>query len=480
MDPTHLRRILILLRRSPSLSPPGGCGLLAQAFHLLPRSNYSTNTDSFTQLQDNNKSNANDRGKWFTLPPYTSTVNGAALGKAMSTNGSVKSVNETTALKWVLQCCPQLPRNLVQKLFRLRQVRRESSSKECSSLSDQEKEHPLKRVAAKDSMNVGDKIFLPSSVTVNVSPVEELECHCSEEEVTFIRSLELYKDDAIIVINKPPGMAVQGGIGVKRSLDELSASCLSYDYSDPPRLVHRLDRDCSGILVMGRTQSSTTALHSIFREKTFAASNDDVLGKKRILQRKYLALVLGRPRHPKGLVSAPLGKMVVDNGKSDRITVVENAHNTSSQHAMTEYRVIASSPHGYSWLELTPLTGRKHQIRVHCAEVLGTPIVGDYKYGWQAHRNWKCMPLPGVRNDSDEKLPVKQFLPFGIDLESGSISDKLPRLHLHCKQMVLPNVSQALCGLRISSDYDFSELKSLQLNAPLPSFMKKSWDILGS
>lgn len=273
----------------------------------------------------------------------------------------------------------------------------------------------------------------------------------------------------------------QGGIGIKRSLDELSASCFSSDYSEPPRLVHRLDRDCSGILVMGRTQTSATVLHAIFREKTLAASNDvlstDVGNKRRILQRKYWALVIGSPRRPKGLISAPLGKVVVDNGKSDRITVVENSQNLSSQHAVTQYRVIESS-HGFTWLELSPLTGRKHQLRVHCAEVLGTPIVGDYKYAWQAHRNWKQLPWSNIEDNSNDKSLSEKILPFALDLDSGSISEKHPRLHLHCKQMVLPDVSKALQDVQLSSDYDFSQLASLKFDAPLPPYMKKSWDIL--
>ncbi|KAJ6896349.1 hypothetical protein NC651_022531 [Populus alba x Populus x berolinensis] len=485
----------LLLQPSRSISSPRATKPSISTVRVL-QSQYNTSTKSQNHYENDK------RGKWFTLPPYTSTINGSVLGKALSARIPAKSASETTALKWVLRCCPELPRNLVQKLFRLRQVRRESPVMESCNLGEGQ-EHRLKRVAAKDSMDVGDRIFLP--ISVKALPAEKQDCHCSEEEINFIRGLELYKDAAIIVVNKPPGMPVQGlfmlcrissgksltlfvlnyfgqgGIGIKRSLDELSASCFSSDYSEPPRLVHRLDRDCSGILVMGRTQTSATVLHAIFREKTLAASNDvlstDVGDKRRILQRKYWALVIGSPRRPKGLISAPLGKVVVDNGKSDRITVVENSQNLSSQHAVTQYRVIESS-HGFTWLELSPLTGRKHQLRVHCAEVLGTPIVGDYKYAWQAHRNWKQLPWSNIEDNSNEKSPSEKILPFALDLDSGSISEKHPRLHLHCKQMVLPDVSKALQDVQLSSDYDFSQLASLKFDAPLPPYMKKSWDIL--
>ncbi|WCJ17770.1 hypothetical protein M5689_000163 [Euphorbia peplus] len=462
---SHLRRVFHLqsalldsFRRS-TMSSLSAANVL--------RSNYATGTED--------GSNENEKkGKWFTLPPYTSTISGSSLGRAIAASKPDESGNETTALKWILRCCPELPRNLVQKLFRLRQVRRESSNQ-----GDQGDKNRVKRVAAKDLMHLGDRIFLPNTViALRADESEKQHRHYNDEEVNFVRSLELYKDEAIIVLNKPPGLPVQGGVGIKISLDEL-AECLSYDCSEPPRLVHRLDRDSSGILVMGRTQTSTTVLHSIFREKTFAASNDDIGNQKRILQRKYWALVLGSPRREQGLISAPLGKVVVDNGKSDRITVVENGSSTSSQHAVTQYRVIESS-HGFTWLELSPITGRKHQLRVHCAEVLGTPIVGDYKYGWQTHRKWQRFPSSDIDQNLHEKPPCEKILPFGIDLKSGSISEKSPRLHLHCKQMVLPDVSQALKGMKISSDYNVADLKSIELDSPLPDYMKRSWELLRS
>ncbi|KAG7977064.1 hypothetical protein I3843_05G011400 [Carya illinoinensis] len=446
------------------------------ALHVF-RSYYATGTDT---------KESNNSDKWFTLPPFTPTVNGAAFGKeiyhnrarirsGVTTNASSTSTT-TTALKWVLRCCPDLPRSLVQKLFRLRQVRRESNDVGSTCVDAQvQQQRRLKRVSAKESMNVGDRIFLP--ITVQEFPFEKPDCHCDEEEANFVRSLLLYKDPAIIVVNKPPGMPVQGGIGIKQSLDELAATCLTYDYSETPRLVHRLDRDSSGILVMGRTQTSAAVLHSIFREKTFGAKYD-VDNEVRILERRYWALVIGSPRRPKGLISVPLGKVVVDNGKSDRITIVDNTQNTSAQHALTKYQVIKSSCYGYTWLELSPLTGRKHQLRVHCAEVLGTPIVGDLKYGWQAHKKLEHLPWPSLERGSHENVTKGKTIPFGLDLQSGSISEKHPRLHLHCKQMVLPNVSMALQNMQFSSDYHLSQVESLVLVAPLPSYMQRSWDIL--
>ncbi|GAB2291709.1 hypothetical protein Dimus_025960 [Dionaea muscipula] len=421
--------------------------------------------------------------KWFTLPPFSSTVDASSLGKKLETgsDAATPTISTTTALKWVLRCCPQLPRSLVHKLFRIRQVRREcpgGGGGEDSKLKNPTQWCQLKRVAGSYTMNQGERIYLP--ITVSEPPIKsKQELHCTEEEISIVRGLELHKDSAIIAINKPPGLPVQGGLGIKRSLDELAATCLRYDYSEPPKLVHRLDKDCSGILVMGRTPASTAVLHSIFREKTVGASDNAADGGKRILQKRYLALVLGTPKRLKGLVSAPLAKVMVDNGKSERITISDNA--TSCHHAVTEYRVIESFD-GFSWLELSPLTGRKHQLRLHCAEVLGTPIVGDYKYGLRAHQKWKQRsPQPHIKTTTDDRLYKEEML-GGLcrDLARGSLAEKRPHLHLHCKQMILPDISLVLEETSRDPDFDVSQLESLNLVAPLPFHMQRSWDILNS
>lgn len=162
---------------------------------------------------------------------------------------------------------------------------------------------------------------------------------------------------------------------------------------------------------------------------------------------------------------------------------------------------------GFTWLELFPLTGRKHQVisipeqrsykvseslttrkpdfswkptqlRVHCAEVLGTPIVGDYKYGRQAHQDWTPLPVPQT---VDEELLRKQRLPFGLVLGGGSVAEEQPQLHLHCKQMMLPDISAAVQGLQSEdAERDFSGLEKLSFVAPLPLHMRLSWEVLKS
>ncbi|KAL3730419.1 hypothetical protein ACJRO7_027437 [Eucalyptus globulus] len=458
---------------------PGGAAAALSALVAPQSRSHSTRAASPAEGERGGAGRGGDRvrGDWLTLPPFDrAVVDGAALGRELSRGGSAEpgEAATMTALKWVLRCCPELPRSLVQKLFRLRQVRREFLEGGLSDVGTQMVDCRLKRVAAKDSINLGDRIYLP--ISVKELPSKKQECRCNSEEVNFVRGIVLHKDDAIIAVNKPPGMPVQGGVGISRSFDEVAITCLKYDHQENPRLVHRLDKDCSGILVMGRTQTSATFLHSLFREKTVGALNNDSASRKRLLQRKYWALVIGSPRRSKGVISAPLGKVLMDNGKSDRITIINGSQTIPSYHAITEYEVIESR-HGYTWLQLSPLTGRKHQLRVHCAEALGTPIVGDYKYGWQAHRNFKNWQVSNSEESFSRKLKGRA-LPFGLDLDNGSISDERPRLHLHSNQVLFPNIALALQNMQLSSGYDLSELETLELVAPLPPYMQKSLDFL--
>ncbi|CAM0950627.1 unnamed protein product [Alopecurus aequalis] len=416
-----------------------------------------------------------NKNRWMELPPFA-PVDAAAAARAIF-RGEAGDENEgsshSTAIRWVRRCCPQLPASLVQKLFRLRKVKKNVVTAETSSTVDSSEKFRLRRVSAKDQLLPGDTLFLPVNIQES-SVAEKTRKFDNRNEIEFLRSLEIYKDNAIIVINKPPGMPVQGGVGIKNSIDVL-APMFEEKSSDAPRLVHRLDRDCSGVLVLGRTQLSASILHAIFREKTADALAD---GTQQVLQRKYVALVMGTPRHPKGLLSAPLAKVLLQDGKSERLTVRAGPNTTSVQDALTEYRVIESCPQGFTWLELFPLTGRKHQLRVHCADVLGTPIVGDYKYGRQAHQNW--MPL-SVPRTVDGELLRKRRLPFGLVMGGGSVTEEQPQLHLHCKQMMLPDISAAVQGLQSeNADPDFSDLEKLSFVAPLPVHMRLSWEVLKS
>ncbi|KAM0942753.1 hypothetical protein DsansV1_C14g0130481 [Dioscorea sansibarensis] len=479
IPPTKLRAIETLMADLLHLRP--GRHLSAKPwnlnalFSILLRSSYCSTTAPNKREDPQGEKAA----KWLSLPPFSPPIDSSLVAKEIAGQASLEKREPITALKWVRRCCPELPMSLVQKLFRLRKVRKRSTIPKGTIIENNAGEKQIRRVSAKSAISLGDVILLPVSSEKFTSRTGG--CFCSDDEINFIRGLELYKDSAMIVINKPPGMSVQGGVGIKYSLDTMAATSLKYSNPEPPRLVHRLDRDSSGVLILGRTRLSTSILHSIFRERTSGAVSHKLKLRSRPLQRKYWALVIGTPRDPNGLISAPLAKAVLDNGKSERITIVNDANienSTSSNHALTEYRVISTSIQGYTWLELLPLTGRKHQLRVHCAEVLGTPIVGDYKYGWQSHKKWQPITCSTL-STKYENIPIKK-LPFGLELEGGSIDEKQPRLHLHCRQMVLPDISVALKHLQSeSSNYNLSKCEKINLVAPLPSHMQISWDILG-
>ncbi|KAF7064894.1 hypothetical protein CFC21_071105 [Triticum aestivum] len=415
---------LLLLRR---LAAAGAVARLQQPYAGLATA--AARQDALDATgEESGRPDKGNKNRWMELPPFT-PVDAAAAARAIfrgQGGDEIEGSSNSTAIRWVRRCCPHLPASLVQKLFRLRKVKKNAVTAETSSTDASAEQFRLRR------------------------------------------------DKAIIVVNKPPGMPVQGGVGIKNSIDVL-APMFEENSSDAPRLVHRLDRDCSGVLVLGRTQLSASILHAIFREKTADALAD---GTQQVLQRKYVALVMGTPRHPKGLLSAPLAKVLLQDGKSERLTVRAGPNTTSVQDALTEYRVIESCPQGFTWLELFPLTGRKHQLRVHCAEVLGTPIVGDYKYGRQAHQDWTPLPVPQT---VDKELLRKQRLPFGLVLGGGSVAEEQPQLHLHCKQMMLPDISAAVQGLQSEdADHDFSGLEKLSFVAPLPLHMRLSWEVLKS
>jgi tRNA pseudouridine32 synthase/23S rRNA pseudouridine746 synthase/23S rRNA pseudouridine1911/1915/1917 synthase len=173
-----------------------------------------------------------------------------------------------------------------------------------------------------------------------------------------IQALVLYRDGLILILNKPPGLPVHGGPGGGDNL-ERHFQHLRYGLPNAPALGHRLDRDTSGCLVLGRHRKALARLGRLFQE-----------GK---IEKTYWAVVRGAPPQPEGVIEQPLGKISTRAG-GWRIVV-----DPAGQRAITRYRLLGSGE-GLSWLELRPETGRTHQIRVHCAS-LGCPILGDRQYG---------------------------------------------------------------------------------------------------
>ena len=181
----------------------------------------------------------------------------------------------------------------------------------------------------------------------------------SEEEAEFVRSLVIFRNDDAFVLNKPAGLATQGGTKTTNHLDRLLDG-LSDDSGNRPKLVHRLDKDTSGALLVARSARSAA-----FFSRSFSG---------RTAKKLYWALVVGVPSGDEGMIDAPLAKQPGTGGEKMHIS------EEHGQAAKTRWRVIDRAGNRAAWVELQPLTGRTHQLRAHMAAI-GHPIVGDGKYG---------------------------------------------------------------------------------------------------
>jgi len=204
-----------------------------------------------------------------------------------------------------------------------------------------------------------------------------------------LRQMLLYEDTKVFVFNKPAGLAVQGGSGVVRHMDGMLEAWRNRK-GERPRLVHRIDRETSGILVVARTRGAAQILTAAFRSRE--------------TQKTYWALVRDVPRRREDKISTWLVKETGANG--DRMRVCTHGEN-DADHAISYYRIIEKAGRTLAWLEMEPFTGRTHQLRVHAAH-MGHPIIGDSKYFF-ADQNWQ-MP--------------------------GGIQNKL---HLHARRILIPN-----------------------------------------
>ena len=183
----------------------------------------------------------------------------------------------------------------------------------------------------------------------------------SEDEIAFIQEIVIHQDAAAFVVNKPPGLATQGGTKTHTHLDGLLDG-LADDKGNRPKLVHRLDKDTSGVLLLARS-----ARAAAYFSKSFSG---------RTARKVYWALVIGVPDIKDGYIDLPIGKQPGTGGEKMHIDEEEGSP------ARTRYRVVERAGNSAAWVELQPLTGRTHQLRVHMAAI-GHPIVGDGKYGGQ-------------------------------------------------------------------------------------------------
>ena len=251
--------------------------------------------------------------------------------------------------RWFKRHFPTLTHGRLEKLLRTGQVRLNG-----------------KRAQGSDRVASGDSIRVPP-----LPPVDEREAlprtrlSVNERDARELQKLVIYRDAEMLAIDKPAGLAVQGGTGTSRHLDGM-LHALQFDASEPPRLVHRLDRDTAGVLLLARTRKSATRLTSLFRTRD--------------MRKIYWAVVVGRPKVDEGDIRLALAKRLGRPGEGEERMVVDEK---DGEAARTLFRLLDAASKKVSLLELEPLTGRTHQLRVHCL-ALGTPILGDGKYGGKA------------------------------------------------------------------------------------------------
>jgi 23S rRNA pseudouridine955/2504/2580 synthase len=214
-----------------------------------------------------------------------------------------------------------------------------------------------KRVKPEDRLATGQVLRVPPGG--DAAPKKREARPLTDEQRAQAEAMLIAKTDAALVLNKPPGLATQGGTNTYNHVDGLLDAYAAED-EPRPRLVHRLDKDTSGVLLIARTPGSAA-----FFSKRFSG---------RSAKKVYWALVVGVPEIAEGTIEAAITKQPGTGG--EKMHVDEE----NGQPAKTKYRMIDRAGNSAAWLELEPLTGRTHQLRVHCAAI-GHPIVGDGKYG---------------------------------------------------------------------------------------------------
>ncbi|MFN4284171.1 MAG: RluA family pseudouridine synthase [Alphaproteobacteria bacterium] len=249
--------------------------------------------------------------------------------------------------RWFKRRFPTLGHGKLEKLLRTGQVRVDG-----------------KRAKAAFRLEAGMEIRVPPlddalAPAKPAAPAAKPAPRVSKGETEALRAAVLHKDEDVIVINKPPGLAVQGGTGTSHHLDGM-LDALKFDKVERPRLVHRLDRDTSGALVLARSAAAARWLAEAFKART--------------ARKVYWALVVGVPKIRQGKIDMALAKLPGPRG--ERMVEDEDA----GKRAITLYTVIENAAHRAAWLAMMPLTGRTHQLRAHAA-ALNTPILGDGKYG---------------------------------------------------------------------------------------------------
>ncbi len=276
--------------------------------------------------------------------------------------------------RWFRNHYPALSHGHLQKMLRKGQIRLDGG-----------------RVKASHRVMSGQEIRVPPMPLPETRPSvrSNQKRGISTEDREFMHDLVLYRDDHVIVMDKPAGLAVQGGSGTYRHVDGM-LSALSGKNDERPRLVHRLDKDTSGVLVLAANAPAARHLTAAFKSKE--------------CRKLYWAAVVGTPSPSSGRVDLALSKAPGSSAAKGRELVVPDE--TGGKRAVTYYETLENAGRQLGWLAMYPLTGRTHQLRVH-ATAIGHPIVGDGKYG------------------GEEAFPLIE----GLDRQ----------LHLHARAILLPH-----------------------------------------
>ncbi|KEG16775.1 RluA family pseudouridine synthase [Bartonella bacilliformis] len=254
------------------------------------------------------------------------------------------------------------------------------------------------RVKANMRLVTGQSIRVPSFFIEskrNISITSKV--ISQQDDGDLLKKMLLYEDPKIFVFNKPAGLAVQGGSGLTRHVDGMLEAWRNKK-GEKPRLVHRLDRETSGLLVVARSRSAAQALTAAFRTRE--------------MKKIYWALVRGVPRKKQEKISTWMAKETTAQG--DKMRVCEHGE-LDANHAVSYYRILDTRARALSWLEMEPYTGRTHQLRVHASHI-GHPIIGDSKYFF-SDSNWE---LPGGMQN---------------------------RLHLHARRIRIPHPSGGILDI---------------------------------
>lgn len=311
--------------------------------------------------------------------------------------------------RWLKRAFPQLSQVQIEKFCRKGDLRVDKG-----------------RVKASTRLEAGQTVRVPPLPDSKPRPAAPRKV--AEKDAEAIRAAVIYRDKDVLALNKPAGLPVQGGSGLTHHLDALMPA-LQFDADELPRLVHRLDKDTSGVLILARSRASAAGLTASFRH--------------RATKKIYWAAVAGAPL-PRmgivkyGLVKAP-GQGPRGEGEKMHCVMPDQVRSIDgAKRAETHYATLENAGGRVCWMALQPITGRTHQLRAHMAE-LGHPIVGDGKYGGSGQEN----------------------LGSGWGAQLGGEFSK--KLHLHARSLTLEHPRTRA---------------NLHLTAPLPEHMAKTWDLL--